>query len=111
MNWGEVITRRASMKPIDEGGWDVFITYGGGFDFADPAMLICDGGQREEGLVRLAGERSLRRLRAQMGGGRVGAGQQPIAKQMQAARVDFVLMVMLGLGPSPRRCARTSMAS
>ena len=28
------------MKPIDQGGWNVFITYGGGYDFADPAMLI-----------------------------------------------------------------------
>ncbi len=40
MNWGEVITRRASMKPDNQGGWDIFITYGGGFDFSNPITLI-----------------------------------------------------------------------
>ena len=40
MNWGEVVTRRASMKPDDQGGWDIFITYGGGYDFSNPITLI-----------------------------------------------------------------------
>ena len=69
MNWGEVVTRRASMKPDDQGGWDIFITYGGGYRFQQPDHADRAGGQRQEGLVRLAGERRLRGAAHPMGGG------------------------------------------
>ncbi len=38
MDWGQLVTRRASMKPIDEGGWNVFGTGWIGADMLDPSL-------------------------------------------------------------------------
>jgi peptide/nickel transport system substrate-binding protein len=38
MDWGELVTRRASMKPIDEGGWNIFGTGWVGADMLDPTL-------------------------------------------------------------------------
>ena len=39
MTWRAAVTG-ASMKPDDHGDWDIFITYGGGFDFSNPITTI-----------------------------------------------------------------------
>jgi peptide/nickel transport system substrate-binding protein len=38
MDWGQLVTRRASMKPIDQGGWSVFGTSFSGADMLDPIL-------------------------------------------------------------------------
>ena len=46
MDWGELVTRRASRKPIAEGGWSVFGTSFSGADMLDPTLnqpLRCNG--------------------------------------------------------------------
>jgi peptide/nickel transport system substrate-binding protein len=46
MDWGQLVTRRASMKPINEGGWNVFGTGWIGADMLDPILnqpLRCNG--------------------------------------------------------------------
>ncbi len=46
MDWGQLVTRRASMKPIEEGGWNVFGTGWIGADMLDPTLnqpLRCNG--------------------------------------------------------------------
>jgi peptide/nickel transport system substrate-binding protein len=46
MDWGQLVTRRASMKPIGEGGWNVFGTGWIGADLLDPTLnqpLRCNG--------------------------------------------------------------------
>ncbi|MBV8121236.1 MAG: ABC transporter substrate-binding protein, partial [Alphaproteobacteria bacterium] len=37
MDWGTLVTRRASMEPIDRGGWNIFCTGWVGADLLDPA--------------------------------------------------------------------------
>jgi peptide/nickel transport system substrate-binding protein len=37
MDWGTVIQRRASMEPVDKGGWSVFHTFGSSGGYATPA--------------------------------------------------------------------------
>ncbi len=37
MDWGTLVTRRASMEPIDKGGWNIFATGWVGSDLIDPA--------------------------------------------------------------------------
>ena len=39
-DWGTVVTRRASKKPIDEGGWNLFPTGWGGADTLDPTVNV-----------------------------------------------------------------------
>jgi peptide/nickel transport system substrate-binding protein len=46
MDWGQLVTRRASRKPIAEGGWNVFGAGWIGADMLDPTLnqpLRCDG--------------------------------------------------------------------
>jgi peptide/nickel transport system substrate-binding protein len=46
MDWGQLVTRRASRKPIAEGGWNVFGTGWIGADMLDPTLnqpLRCNG--------------------------------------------------------------------
>src|SRR5436309_450115 len=38
MDWGTLVTRRASMEPIDKGGWNIFPTGWVGADLLDPAI-------------------------------------------------------------------------
>ncbi|OYV40839.1 MAG: hypothetical protein B7Z80_03535 [Rhodospirillales bacterium 20-64-7] len=40
LEWGTVVQRRASMEPIDKGGWNVFFTWLGGFGNISPAPNI-----------------------------------------------------------------------
>jgi peptide/nickel transport system substrate-binding protein len=37
-DWGNLVIRRASKKPIDDGGWNVFGTSWGGADMLDPSL-------------------------------------------------------------------------
>jgi len=37
-DWGTLVTRRASKKPVDEGGWSIFTSYWGGADVLDPSV-------------------------------------------------------------------------
>jgi peptide/nickel transport system substrate-binding protein len=38
MDWGTLITRRASKAPIDQGGWNIFHTWSAAPDLASPAV-------------------------------------------------------------------------
>ncbi len=38
MDWGTLVTRRASKEPLDKGGWNVFATGWVGADLLDPAI-------------------------------------------------------------------------
>jgi len=40
LDWGTVVTQRASRKPIDQGGWNIFFTFLGGVGNVTPASNI-----------------------------------------------------------------------
>jgi peptide/nickel transport system substrate-binding protein len=40
MDWGTLVTRRASMEPVDKGGWSIFATGWVGADLLDPAVNL-----------------------------------------------------------------------
>jgi peptide/nickel transport system substrate-binding protein len=40
MDWGTLVTRRASMEPIDKSGWSIFCTGWVGADLLDPAVNL-----------------------------------------------------------------------
>ena len=40
LDWVTVVSRRASMEPVDKGGWNIFFTYLGGFGNITPAPAI-----------------------------------------------------------------------
>ena len=40
MDWGTLVTRRASKEPLDKGGWNIFATGWVGADLLDPAINL-----------------------------------------------------------------------
>lgn len=101
MTWGEVITRRASMKPDDQGGWDIFVTYGGGYDFSNPITLIALSAAGKKSWFGWPENADYEKLRMQWAAAPTVADQKAIAKKMQALAWDFVPMVMLGSWTQP----------
>ena len=76
MDWQTLVTRRTKKDPADQGGWNVFHTFSVAADILNPISDLLHGGQRRQGVVRLAdrsgdGE-AARRLRQ---GDRPGQGQ------------------------------------
>ena len=60
MDWGSVVTRRASKEPPEKGGWHIFGTGWVGADMLDPATQRGPAREWREGLVRLADRRPAR---------------------------------------------------
>lgn len=101
MTWGEVITRRASMKPDNEGGWDIFITYGGGYDFSNPITLISLAANGKKGWFGWPENADYEKLRMQWAAAPTLADQKTIAAKMQTIAWDNALWVMLGAWTQP----------
>jgi peptide/nickel transport system substrate-binding protein len=106
MTWGEVITRRASMKPDKQGGWDIFITYGGGYDFSNPITLISLAANGKKGWFGWPENASYENLRMQWAAAPTPAEQKPIAAKMQTIAWDNALWVMLGAWTQPAAMRR-----
>jgi peptide/nickel transport system substrate-binding protein len=105
--WGGVVTRRAVEAPDDEGGWDIFITYGSSYDFGNPITatpLVANGKKGWFGWPENAQYEALRMKWARVA---TLADQQAIARQMQALAWDFVPMVLLGQWVSPAAMRKT----
>jgi peptide/nickel transport system substrate-binding protein len=101
MTWGEVVTRRASTKPDDAGGWDIFITYGAGYDFNDPVTAIAMAANGKKGWFGWPENAEYEKLRAEWAEAPSLAEQQAIAQRMQAVAWDFVPTVQLGSWTQP----------
>jgi peptide/nickel transport system substrate-binding protein len=48
-DWGTVISRRASQKPVKEGGWNMFFTNWVAADVINPVANVCIGGKGKNG--------------------------------------------------------------
>jgi peptide/nickel transport system substrate-binding protein len=101
MTWGEVITRRASMKPDNQGGWDIFITYGGGYDYSNPITLISLAANGKKGWFGWPENADYEKLRMDWAAAPTVADQKAIAAKMQAIAWANALWVMLGEWTQP----------
>ena len=48
-DWGTVVSRRASQKPVKEGGWDMSFTNWAGADVTNPIVNFAIGGRGKNG--------------------------------------------------------------
>ena len=101
MTWGEVVTRRASMKPDDQGGWDIFITYGGGYDFSNPITLISLSASGKKAWFGWPENADYEALRQQWAEAPTTADRKAIGEKMQTVAWDNALWVMLGSWTQP----------
>ncbi len=97
MDWGALLTRRAVKKPPAEGGWNIFSTTVTGITFCRSDLVHRPGGERREGLVRLADRPDCRKSCATNGRPRRRSrSARQIAKELQKNGWDYVPHVILG---------------
>ena len=65
MDWGTLITRRASKEPIDKGGWNIFFTWIIGPDLANPALSVALRSNGEKAWFGWPSDQKLEALRAE----------------------------------------------
>ncbi len=97
MDWGTLVERRASMKPIAAGGWSIFCTEWAGLDQMSPAGHVFLRGQGKAGGV--PGWPSSPRIEALRNEWLVAkdeASQKAIAAQLQAQAFEDVPYIPLG---------------
>src|SRR5215469_13895089 len=96
MDWGQLVTRRASMKPIAEGGWNVFGTGWTGADMLDPTLnqpLRCNGKKAWFGWPT---DDKIEALRAQWVKSSDLEDRQGIAAQIQQRAFEVVPYIPVG---------------
>src|SRR5258708_38175131 len=89
-DWGTVVTRRASKKPPEEGGWNIFETGWVGADQLDPStnvMLRANGDQAWFGWPK---DDQLEELRTQWLKGKDQEKRQEIAAKIQQRAFEAV---------------------
>ena len=95
-DWGTVVTRRASKKPPEEGGWNIFATGWTGADLLDPStnvMLRANGDQAWFGWPK---DDPLEALRAQWLKAQDQEERQEIAAKIQQRAFEVVPYIPTG---------------
>jgi peptide/nickel transport system substrate-binding protein len=93
MDWGTLITRRASREPVDKNGWSVFFTWFVGPDMLNPALSFPLRANGQKAWFGWPTDDKLEALHAQWMEASELAAQQKIAQQLQEeafASVPFV---------------------
>jgi peptide/nickel transport system substrate-binding protein len=96
VDWGTVLTRRASRAPVDQGGWSLFFTFGSGVDMASPAGHTTLRGNGAAGWFGWPTDPTIETLRDAWFAAPDLAAQKRIAEAMQ--REAFVSVPFVPLG-------------
>ncbi|MGH7159673.1 MAG: ABC transporter substrate-binding protein [Acetobacteraceae bacterium] len=99
--WGGVVSRRAVMAPDDKGGWDIFITYGSGYDWDNPITMVSLSANGKKGWFGWPEDAEYEALRRNWALVSTLAERQAIARKMQTIAWNVVPQVMLGQWVSP----------
>jgi peptide/nickel transport system substrate-binding protein len=109
-DWGTVISRRTSQRPIKEGGWNMFFTNWAGADVVNPvANLSISGKGKNGGWFGWAEDAKIEAMRDAFARSSSPEEQKKIAADIQKEVYDEVIYVPLGqyLAPSAWRKSLT----
>jgi peptide/nickel transport system substrate-binding protein len=95
-DWGTLVTRRASKKPIDEGGWNVFGTGWVGADELDPSVNVMLRANGEAAWFGWPKDDKLEELRTQWLKATDSEARQEIAVKIQERAFEVVPYVPTG---------------
>lgn len=101
MDWGQLVTRRANKGPIDQGGWNIFLTAFTDKSLGDPigtSMLLANG---DKGWYGWPKNDEYEALRAKWADVDTLEGRKILARQMQRVWWDFAPVVFMGQMSSP----------
>ncbi|MGI9521017.1 MAG: ABC transporter substrate-binding protein [Hyphomicrobiaceae bacterium] len=100
-DWGGVVTRRAVKKPPNEGGWNIFITWGSGEGFNNPISSVAHSAVGANGWFGWPKDDLHEKLKDQWASGATIEDRQATAKKIQDNAWNFVPMVILGQWAPP----------
>jgi len=97
MDWQTVVSRRASQKPPEEGGWNMFFTIWNGTDLLDPMVNYALNGLGTEGAwFGWPDDPKLEKYRSAYEAVDSDEERKAIAKEMQEYAYDQVIALPLG---------------
>jgi peptide/nickel transport system substrate-binding protein len=102
-DWQTVVTRRASQKPIKEGGWNMFFTNWVGADVSNPVANVSVGGRGTKGgWFGWAEDPKIEQMRDAFARATTPEDQKKIAADLQKYAYEQVIYIPLGqyLAPS-----------
>jgi peptide/nickel transport system substrate-binding protein len=101
-DWGTVISRRTSQKPVKDGGWNMFFTNWVAADVINPISNVCIGGQGTKGgWFGWADDPKMEDLRLQFAKALTPEDQKKIATEIQQENYDQVIYIPLGQYVAP----------
>jgi peptide/nickel transport system substrate-binding protein len=101
LEWGTVVARRASMQPVDKGGWNIFFTWLGGFGNISPAPDIAIRGNGKSAWFGWPTNPKMEALHAAWFEAPDLAAQKAICAQMQQVFWQDPSYVPLGMYDQP----------
>lgn len=96
MDWQTVITRRASQKPVADGGWNIFTTYISLTDLADPLSNYTIAANGEGAWFGWPKQDEIESLREKFAVSADAAELKSLAERIQELAYDTVTIVPLG---------------
>jgi peptide/nickel transport system substrate-binding protein len=105
-DWGGVVTRRSNKGPPSQGGWNVFITWGGGNTFGNPIALAGHAATGERGWFGWPADETHERLRNEWAAAPDEETRKAVARRLQENAWNFVPHVYLGQWTQPSAMRR-----
>jgi peptide/nickel transport system substrate-binding protein len=100
-DWGAVVTRRAVKKPVAEGGWNIFITWGSGEGFDNPIGFVAHTANGEAGWFGWPKDDLHEKLRDDWALAATLDERKAVARKLQENAWNFVPMALLGQWAPP----------
>src|SRR6516165_3694754 len=96
-DWQTVVSRRASQKPVSEGGWNMFFTNWVGADVMNPVVNFSIGGRgKNGGWFGWADDSKIEELKDKFVRASSPEEQKKIAEEIQKEAYDQVIYIPLG---------------
>ena len=106
-DWQTVVSRRASQKPVSEGGWNMFFTNWVAADVMNPLVNFSIGGRgKNGGWFGWSEDAKIEKLKDQFARSSSPDEQKKIAAEIQQEAYDQVIYVPLGQFTDPERLAQ-----
>jgi peptide/nickel transport system substrate-binding protein len=100
-DWGAVITRRAVKKPVAEGGWNIFITWGAAEGFDNPIGFVGHTANGEAGWFGWPKDDLQEKLRDDWALAGSLEERKAVARKLQENAWSYVPMALLGQWAPP----------
>ena len=101
MDWGSLVARRSKKDPVEQGGWNIFLTAWVGADIMNPLTSAPLGAQGEKGWAGWASDATLEKLRDDYARAGTDADKKRIAEAVQVRATEVGTHAILGEYKNP----------